>query len=119
MEKKVAVICSRDFADYELFCRTVDLYLSDYSSECKFTFLSARGLSAALLTERYARERRSEHEAILPNETESGKLSFYMKNKKLVEVADLLIAFVSEGKEEKELISIARKRGILVYPYWI
>ena len=98
--KKIAVIGSRKFNDYDLLKKELDQY-------SPFILVSG-GVKG--LAERYADEKGYEKIIHLPD-----KKKYHRRNQLIVEDADEMIAFcLGESKGTKHSLELARKKGIPV-----
>ena len=83
---RIAVVGSRSFDDYERMEKVLDKY-------CPFTLISGGAMGADTLAERYARVNQLIR-AIFPAEwNRYGKKAALIRNRKIVDKADLIIAF--------------------------
>lgn len=85
---RVAVIGSRSFNDYELVKKVLD------TIKDSITLIVSGGCKGAdLLGERYAKENNIETLIFLPEWDKYNKAAGYIRNKLIIENADLVIAF--------------------------
>lgn len=111
--KRIIIGGYRNFNDYEVFKNFVDSCIGD---ENEITVLSGYCKGADLMAEQYAKEKGLSLE-LYPAEWEKyGKAAGPIRNKQMVEKADMVIAFVCErAKGTKNLISQAKKLNKKVF----
>jgi hypothetical protein len=101
--KKIAVIGSREFTDYDLLKKELDEYPP-------FILVSGGAKGADSLAEHYADEKGYEKIIHLPD-----KKKYHRRNQLIVDDADEMIAFLlGESKGTKHSLELARKKGIPV-----
>lgn len=108
---KVIVAGSRSFNDYGLLVNTLDEVLP--TKEIIIVSGAARG--ADQMGEEYAKERGYEIERYPANWIQYGRSAGYIRNTKMAEVSQMLVAFwdgVSPGT--KHMINIAKEKGLKV-----
>jgi hypothetical protein len=104
---KVAVVGSRSFNDYEQVKRVLDQYSISL-------IISGGAKGADKLAERYAKENNIPTSIYLPNYDEFGKRAPLIRNDKIVDEAELVIAFWDgESRGTKYTIMKAYQKGIL------
>lgn len=86
----LAVIGSRDFADYTLLCLVLDEYRKIYP---EITFVSGGARGADRFAARYALSHGIEIQEILPKWDMYGKRAGFMRNSGIVAAADEVLAF--------------------------
>ncbi len=108
----VAVVGSRDFQDYGLLCSTLDRILARHPG-C--TLVSGGAPGADTLAERYCTEHGIDVEVFWADWDQHGKAAGPIRNRKIVEAADIIIAFW-DGKSRgtKSTVSIAKSLGRVV-----
>lgn len=114
MEFRVIVAGSRDFTDYELLKRKLDVILANKSPK-DITIVSGTARGADQLGERYATER-GYNIARFPADWDTfGKSAGHRRNAQMADNADALIAFW-DGKSRGTggMIDIAKKRDLLI-----
>jgi len=85
---KVAIIGSREFNDYALVCKTLDPVKN------RITLIVSGGARGAdSLGERYAEENGIGTRIFIPDWDRYGKRAGFLRNKDIVEVADVIVAF--------------------------
>lgn len=112
MDNSVAIVGSRDFVDYDLFCKV----LNDYRKDKKIDrIVSGHCRGADTLAERYAEDNKIPI-LIFPAEWKKyDKLAGKIRNKKIVDNATELIAFPSKtGHGTQHTIGLARNKGIKI-----
>ena len=98
MEKKVVIGGCRDYNDYVFFKSCIDAILKNEKDE--ITIISGHCSGVDLMGERYAAENGINIEIIFPEWAKYGRAAGPIRNKKMVEAADLIIAFwdgISKG----------------------
>ena len=108
---RVIVAGSRSFDDYGLLVST--LYEVLPTKEIIIVSGTARG--ADQMGEEYAKEHRHEIERYPANWTQHGRSAGYIRNTKMAEVSQMLVAFwdgISPGT--KHMINIAKEKGLKV-----
>jgi len=109
---KIAIIGSRGFCDYEKLCNIMNFY-SDKAS----LIISGGAKGADLLGERWANENNIPTKIFLPDWNTHGKSAGFIRNKDIVENADLVIAFwdeVSKGTKHSIDLAIKSNKQLLV-----
>ena len=107
MKKKVVIGGCRDYADYVFFKSCIDEILKDEKDGV--IIISGHCSGVDLMGERYALENGFEVEIFLPEWKKYGHAAGPIRNKKMVERADIVIAFwdgISKGT--KSLIKYAQ-----------
>jgi len=104
---KIAVIGSRNFNNYQLLKNTLD----KYKEKCEL-IISGGAKGADKLAEKYAEENGIETKIFKPNWKRYGKGAGLIRNRQIVENADLIIAFW-DGKSKGTEFSVnyAKKSG--------
>lgn len=106
--KKIAVIGSRIFTDFDLLKKELDEYPP-------FILVSGGAKGAETLAEQYADEKGYEKIIHLPDKKKHGRGAYRRRNQLIVEDADEMIAFcLGESKGTKHSLELARKKGIPV-----
>jgi hypothetical protein len=99
---RVAVIGSRSFNDYEL--------LKNVLSEIKVDILISGGAKGAdTLAEKYALKNNIKTEIFYPEWSKYGKKAGFLRNTKIIENADLIVAFW-DGTSKGTLDSIEKSK---------
>ena len=118
MEKglfRVIIAGSRDFTDYRLLCQKCDAILSSKSQDSNIVIISGTARGADRLGEQYAAERGYQIERYPADWERDGKAAGYIRNKRMAENADALIAFWDgQSRGTKNMIAIARERNLEV-----
>lgn len=104
---KIAVVGSRNFNNYQLLKNTLD----KYKEKCEL-IISGGAKGADKLAERYAKENGFEIKIFKPDWKRYGKGAGLIRNKQIVENADLIIAFW-DGKSKGTAFTVnyAQKSG--------
>lgn len=112
---KVIIAGGRDFDNYELLKERCDYYLQNKLKEDRVVIVSGHANGADSLGERYAQERGLECETYPADWKAHGRAAGPIRNAKMAEVADALIAFW-DGKSRgtKSMIELANKKGLKV-----
>ena len=106
MEKKVVIGGCRDYTDYVFFKSCLDEILKTEKDE--IIIISGHCSGVDLMGERYAEENGIKIEIFLPEWKKYGRAAGPLRNKKMVERADLVIAFWDgKSKGTKSLIKYA------------
>ena len=117
MEKKVVIGGCRDYTDYVFFKSRLDEILKD---EKKIIIISGHCSGVDLMGERYAEENGLRVEIFFPEWKKYGRAAGPIRNKKMVECANLVIAFWDgKSKGTKSLIKYAQndKKEMIVIKY--
>ncbi len=107
MGKRVVIGGCRDYTDYVFFKLCLDEILKNQND--KIIIISGHCSGVDLMGERYAKENGFKLEIFLPEWNKYGRAAGPLRNKKMVECADLVIAFwdgISKGT--KSLIKYAQ-----------
>jgi hypothetical protein len=86
----IAVVGSRSFNNYRMVVNTLDKHLILSKS---YRFVSGGACGADRLAERYAKERDIPMVVVKPEWGKYGRSAGYINNTKIVEMADMVIAF--------------------------
>ena len=104
---KIAVVGSRNFSNYQILKDTLD----KYKNKCKL-IISGGAKGADKLAEKYAEENGIETKIFKPDWKRYGKGAGLIRNKQIVENADLIIAFWDgKSKGTAHTITYAQKSG--------
>jgi GH18 family chitinase len=105
--KRVAVVGSRTFTDYDLLCKTLDGVVSDGDE-----IVSGGAFGADKLAEQYAKSRNLNTIIYYPDWDTYGKSAGYLRNQQIVKDCDVLVAFwLNNSRGTKHSIDLARKAG--------
>lgn len=110
--KKIAIVGSRNFNNYEFFKDFINAYL-DENPNVAVHFVSGGAVGTDSMAEKYAQEERIPIEIFYPDWETFGRKAGRMRNQEIVDSADELIAFwdgISPGT--KTSIAFAKKKGI-------
>ncbi len=106
--KKIAVIGSRTFTDYDLLKKILDEYPP-------FILVSGGAFGADRLSEIYSDEKGYQKIIIKPDWRKHKKGAGLKRNAEIVKIADELIAFkIGDSTGTQNCIELARKKGIPV-----
>jgi len=105
--KRIAVIGSRTFTDYDLLKKALD-------EHPPFILVSGGAKGADTLAEQYANERFYETIIHLPDKQKYGRGAYHRRNQLIVDDADEMVAFIGESKGTSHSLELARKKGIPV-----
>lgn len=105
---KLAVVGTRKFSDYELMKKELDKLEPD-------VIVSGGAKGADQLGERYALENNLPTEIFRPDWDQYGKQAGFVRNKKIVDNCDMLIAFWDgESRGTSHSIYLARTKEISI-----
>ena len=109
---KIIIAGSRGFNDYETLCKVCDHMLS---KQKKIEIVSGTAGGADRLGELYAKENKYLLKQFPADWGKLGKKAGYVRNEKMAEYADALIAFWDgESKGTKHMIDLAKKHKLKV-----
>lgn len=115
---KVIIAGSREFDNYDMLKEKCDKILSRKVNEGEeIVIVSGTARGADTLGEKYAKERGYKIERYPANWDKYGKRAGYLRNKKMAEVSNACIVFLSskaENKGSKMMISIATEEKLLI-----
>lgn len=110
MKKRVVIGGCRDYENYEVFCKYVDIYLSRIGKENKIVIVSGHCSGVDVMAERYAKENGYAVEIYPADWKKYGRAAGPKRNKLMVETADYVIAFWDgRSRGTKSLIDYAVK----------
>lgn len=112
---KLAVIGSRNFSDSHWLTKCLNLLHEEYTIA---TIVSGGAKGADLMGQRWAEVRNIETEIYIPDWNLHGKSAGMIRNKDIVNSADLVIAFwdgISNGTRHSIDIAHSQKKPVLVY----
>jgi hypothetical protein len=115
MEKKVVIGGCRDYNDYVFFKSCLDEILKSKKDE--IIIISGHCSGVDLMGERYAAENGFNVEIFFPEWAKYGRAAGPIRNKKMVETADLIIAFWDgTSKGTRSLIKCAQngKKDVII-----
>lgn len=112
-----AIVGWRNMSDYDYFCKVVDQYY--IGSMPHFDAIVSGGAPGAdTLAEQYAKQHAISIIVFNANWEQFGRAAGPLRNKQIVEFADMMIAFLAEGsKGTANSISLAKSKGIPVFIY--
>lgn len=115
---KVIIAGSREFDNYDMLKEKCDKILSRKVNEGEeIVIVSGAAKGADTLGEKYAEEKGYKIERYPANWDKYGKRAGYLRNKKMAEVSNACIVFLSskaENKGSKMIISIATEEKLLI-----
>jgi hypothetical protein len=116
---KLIIAGGRDFSDYALLHKKVDVLLASKRFSCQIEIVSGKAKGADTLGEQYAKANGFAIKEF-PADWKSGKSAGYARNKEMAEYTDACICFWN-GKSTgtKHMIDLATAKGIAlrVIPY--
>lgn len=92
--KHVAIVGSRAFKNWEQLKRTLDEYLQEDD-----TLVSGGAIGVDSMAQRYAKERGHDILVCYPRYRRFGRGATFIRNKRIVEHSDLVLAFYSKGRK--------------------
>lgn len=108
---KIAIIGSRSFSNYELFCETINNYLieNDLTVKC---VVSGGAKGADALSEKFAIDNGLEMMVFRPDWKKYGRTAGIIRNTQIIENSDIVFAFW-DGKSSgtKDSVAKAEKLG--------
>jgi hypothetical protein len=114
-KKRVAVVGSREFKNYAQLNRVLSEYI-EYEDE----LVSGGAVGADSMAQRWAKERGHAIHIYYPR-WENGRSAGFERNKRIVENADLVLAFYQKGRFQlggtANTISWAEKLGVPYHEY--
>lgn len=113
MVTRIAIGGSRYYTDYERFAAIVDQDLAELGLEEEVILLSGHARGVDTMVERYAQEHGLRVE-IFQADWSLGRVGGPLRNQRMVAAADYVIAFPGGGPGTRSLISLSRKKGILL-----
>jgi hypothetical protein len=118
---KIAIVGSRDFADYEFLKSKVNSFLDEYESQENDSIIIVSGgaKGADSLAEQYAKEYGYETLILKPDWKQYGRSAGILRNTDIVENADILIAFPTKssiGTWDSIRKAKAKKIPVYVFP---
>ena len=115
---KLAIIGSRNFNDYELLKRWAYVYLTAAWGH-NVIIVSGGAKGADSLSEKFAEEYAYKKEIYLPNWEKHGKAAGFIRNQKIIDACDMVLAFwdgQSKGTEDSiKKAKVAKKPTFIVY----
>lgn len=111
---KIAVIGSRTFDNYELLCKSLDTFYPKITQ-----IISGGALGADSLAERFAKEQGISTLIFKPDWEKYGKVAGFIRNKDIVESADIVVAFwngVSKGTFNSIDHAYKMKKSVIIVP---
>jgi len=107
---KLAIVGSRSFTDYDFFKHEIETFIFENKLEIS-TIISGGARGTDSMAEIYAKERKIPIEIFLPDWDLHGKKAGYLRNIKIVDASDYVVAFwngISAGT--KHSIDIAKQK---------
>jgi len=92
--RKIAVVGSRIFKNWEQLKKTLDEYLQEDD-----TIVSGGAIGVDSMAQRYAKERGYDIHIFYPKYGRFGRGATFIRNKRIVENSDLVLAFYSKGRK--------------------
>lgn len=110
---RVIIAGGRDFSDYDMLVKTMDMVLQNITDEIQVVCGMASG--ADTLGERYAKERGYKIAYFPADWKKYGRAAGFNRNSQMADNADALVAFWDgKSKGTKHMIDIAVRRGLRV-----
>lgn len=110
---RVIIAGTRTFSDYELLRTTCNNLLSEKQRTHTIVVISGTARGADQLGERYAKERGFQLQRFPADWERNGKAAGYIRNAKMADNADALIAFWDgQSRGTKNMIDIARRKSL-------
>jgi len=91
--RKIAVVGSRIFKNWEQLKKTLDEYLQEDD-----TIVSGGAIGVDSMAQRYAKERGFDILVCYPRYGRFGRGATFIRNRRIVENSDLVLAFYSKGR---------------------
>lgn len=120
--KRVALVGSRDFVDYDNFKQKVDSTLESWGITPKEVVVVSGGAKGTdTLAEKYAKEETTNKPLIFkPDWKTHGKKAGILRNGDIIEAAEYCIAFPSEnGKGTQDSMKRATAKKIPLQVFWV
>ena len=120
MKEFNVIICgSREWTDYDRLKEKCDIFLKNKLSDpdIKVTIISGGARGADTLGEQYAKEKGLDLKRFPANWDKYGKRAGYLRNLKMAEIGNAVIAFyssTSENKGTKMMVRIGREKHLLI-----
>lgn len=113
---KVCIAGSRNFVDYDCLCKLI----KNIFKEKQITIISGNAQGADILGELFAKENKLNLEIYPANWSMHGKAAGYIRNTKMANISDCLIAFWDgKSKGTKNTINNMKRlnKPVLIYNY--
>ena len=111
---KIAVIGSRNFSEYNFFKEKLEYLIQNIKEDIQFVSGGCKN-SADELIARYCEENNLPIIEFLPDYNQYGKGATHVRNSRIVEFSDCLIAYWNNSSRgTKSAIDKARKKGIKI-----
>lgn len=116
---KVIIAGSRNYSDYDTLKRMCDSALANNlgQPDVKVVIVSGHAPGADSLGERYAKERGLDVEIYPADWAKNGRAAGPIRNKKMAEIADALIAFPKAGDKNRgtqNMVDTAEQMGLQI-----
>lgn len=112
---RVIIAGGRDFNDYDILTKTCNNILKTIKTTHNVIIISGVANGADKLGERYGIEKEYTIEKYPADWDRDGKSAGYIRNSKMAEVADALIAFWDgKSKGTKHMINLAKSKDLKV-----
>ena len=110
---KLAISGSRNYTNYEEFCKILNEYLSDNKEVELECVISGGAIGTDTMAEKYANDNNILFLVFKPEYEKYGRSAPLVRNKKIIKNATHLIAFPSaKGSGTQHTIMCAKKSGI-------
>ena len=116
----LGVVGSRSFADYKLLEAMLDKHINALEGKLIDTIISGGAVGADTLAVRYAKSNGIDWQEFKPEWSKyRGKSAAVVRNKKIVDHSDILVAFWDgKSKGTAHTVRFAKEKGIPVHIYW-
>jgi predicted Rossmann fold nucleotide-binding protein DprA/Smf involved in DNA uptake len=115
-QKRIAVVGSRAFTNWQQLKTTVDDFC-----EIDDTLVSGGATGADSMAQRYAKEKGKQILIIYPSYAQFGRPATFIRNKIIVENADIVLAFYQKGRFQQggtaNTAEWARKLGVTLHEF--
>ena len=113
---KIVICGCRDYNDYNAFKLYVDACISEITNEDSLTIISGHCSGVDMMGEQYAKEHGLGLEIFAADWKKYGRAAGPIRNKKMVDAADYIIAFWDQtSRGTKSTITYAKQQGKSVW----
>lgn len=118
---KLGIVGSRDFVDYQLFCKAIDQFLTEWNidhNDIEF-IISGGALGADTLAQQWATDNNHQMKIFYPDWKSHGRAAGPMRNQLIIDNSTHIIAFPSvSGKGTQDSIKKAKKANKKIKALW-